>query len=248
VTGKYDPTMSGSSTTDGLEPRRPTVLFFGREGCSRTRDVLKLLEAKAQTVEFFESSHRGEQLPSRVTDWSGDLIFCFRSFHVLSPHQIGRATIGAINFHPGPPEYPGSGCTNWALLEGAKQFGVTAHLIAEKIDSGPILSAERFEIFPTDNIESLLSRTHDALASLALRTIEKIFSLDEPGKRSLLASAPAEQWSGRSRPMRELDELRRVSSEISPQELENRIRAVHHPNFPLYAEIAGRKFRLDDSL
>lgn len=248
MTGQYDSTISGSSTADGVEPRRPTVLFFGREGCSRTREVLKLLQEKAQTVEFFESRHRGDQLPSRVTDWSGDLIFCFRSFHVLSPQQISRATIGAINFHPGPPEYPGSGCTNWALLEGAHHYGVTAHLMAEKIDSGAIIGVNRFEILPSDNIESLLSRTHDALASLASRTIERIFSLDDAGKRSFLASAPVEHWSGRSRPMRELDELRRVPSEISPQELENRIRAVHHPRFPLYVEIAGRKFRLDDSL
>ncbi len=239
--------LGGTSIGAGSEARRPTVLFFGREGCSWTQEVLHFLKKNAHSVEFFESRHRGEQLPSRVTDWSGDLIFCFRSFHILSPQQISQAAIGAINFHPGPPEYPGSGCTNWALLEGANQFGVTAHLIAEKIDSGAILAADRFDIVASDNIETLLSRTHEALGALALRVIDTIFSLDDSGLRAFLTNEPTEHWSGKTRPVGELDKLRHVPVDISREDLENRIRAVHHPRFPLYVEVAGRNFRFDDS-
>jgi len=237
----------GTSIGAESQRRRPTVLFFGREGCSRTREVLQLLEEHAHSVEFFESRHRGEKLPSRVAAWSGDFIFCFRSFHILSPQQISQAAIGAINFHPGPPEYPGSGCINWALLEGAKQFGVTAHQISEKIDSGKILAVDRFAIRPSDNIETLLSRTHEALGALALRVIDTIFSLDDSGLRAFLGNEPTEHWSGKTRPVRELDKLRQVPIDISRQDLENRIRAVHHPRFPLYVEVAGQNFLFDDS-
>jgi methionyl-tRNA formyltransferase len=228
-------------------PQRPTVLFFGRHGCPWTQKIYRFLNERAQSVEFFESRHRGELPPKGVMNWSGDLIFSFRSFHILSAYQISRAAIGAINFHPGPPQYPGSGCINWALLDGAKNFGVTAHLMSEKIDSGAILAVDRFEVFPSDDIETLLSRTHEALGKVAMRVIETLFSLDRSGQQAFLATEPTELWTGKAKPMAELDNLRRVPVDISRDDLARRIRAVHHPSFPLYVELAGHNFRLDDS-
>jgi methionyl-tRNA formyltransferase len=180
-------------------------------------------------------------------NWSGDLIFSFRSFHILSVDQIRRAAVGAINFHPGPPEYPGSGCINWALLDGAKEFGVTAHLMSEKIDSGAILAVDRFDVFPSDNVETLLSRTHEHLGQVAMRIIETLFSLDKPGQRAFLATEPTALWTGEAKSMSELDSLRRVPVNISRDELEKRIRAVHHPSFPLYLELGEHNFKLEDS-
>ena len=51
-----------------------------------------------------------------------------------------------INFHPGPPERRGIGCTNYAIYEKSKNYGVTLHEINEKIDSGNILKVKRFKI------------------------------------------------------------------------------------------------------
>lgn len=226
---------------------KPTVLFFGRHGCPWTERIYEFLLERSQSVELFESRQREEVPPNRVMDWSGDLIFSFRSFHILSADQIHRAEIGAINFHPGPPEYPGSGCINWALLDRAKLFGVTAHLMSEKIDSGAILAVDRFGVLPSDNVETLVARTHDALGNLAIRIMETLFSLDRPGQRAFLATEPTEQWTGEAKAMAELDRLRRVPLDISREDLQNRIRAVHHPKFPLYAEVAGHNFNLDDS-
>ena len=52
----------------------------------------------------------------------------------------------AINFHPGPPNYRGIGCLNFALLSNEKYYGVTAHIINEKIDNGKILSFKKFRL------------------------------------------------------------------------------------------------------
>jgi len=226
---------------------KPTVLFFGRHGCPWTEKIYEFLLERSQSVELFESLHRGEVPPDRVLNWSGDLIFSFRSFHILSADQIRRAEIGAVNFHPGPPEYPGSGCINWALLDCAKLFGVTAHLMSEKIDSGAILAVDRFDVLPSDNVETLVARTHDALGNLAMQIVQTLFSLDRPGQRTFFATEPKEKWTGEAKPMAELDRLRRVPLDISQDDLENRIRAVHHPTFPLYVEVAGHIFNLDDS-
>ena len=237
---------SPAQTQDLAAPQQPTVLFLGRHGCAWTQKIHRFLRQQVQSVELFESRHRGEVPPNRVMDWSGDLILSFRNLHILSADQISRAAIGAINFHPGPPEYPGSGCINWALLDGAKDFGVTAHLITEKVDSGAILAVDRFEIFSDDNVETLLLRTHEHLGNIAMRILETLFSLDRPGQRAFLAAEPSEKWSGEAKTMAKLDSLRRVTTDISPDELENRIRAVHHPSFPLYVELREHRFVLED--
>lgn len=225
--------------------KAPSVLFFGRYGCSWSERILNLLKDQAGQVEYFESRERGEIPPGTILNWSGDLIFCFRSLHILSAQQIKRATLGAINFHPGPPEYPGSGCTNWALLNSEKIYGVTAHLMSERVDAGPILAVRRFEILESDNIETLLEKTHDRLGELAISLIENILALDERGRRALLAATTAEKWSGKSRPIRDLDELREVPVDISADELQIRIRALQVAKFPLYVKVAGRVFELE---
>ena len=48
----------------------------------------------------------------------------------------------AINFHPGPPEFRGIGCANFALLKNSKYYGSTAHVMEAKVDSGPILMSK----------------------------------------------------------------------------------------------------------
>ena len=48
----------------------------------------------------------------------------------------------AINFHPGPPEYRGVGCVNYAFFDNVKSYGCTAHRINQKIDNGPIIDVK----------------------------------------------------------------------------------------------------------
>jgi hypothetical protein len=55
---------------------------------------------------------------------------------------------GAYNFHPGPPEYPGWAPAHFAIREGASRFGATAHVMAEHVDSGPIVNCSWFAVPP----------------------------------------------------------------------------------------------------
>ena len=66
----------------------------------------------------------------------------------------------AINFHPGPLEYRGIGCVNFAILNKEKYYSATAHLMSNKIDNGPILLADYFKISKDDNISSILNKTY----------------------------------------------------------------------------------------
>ena len=70
---------------------------------------------------------------------------------IIVPHSILAALgYGAYNFHPGPPNYPGWAPAHFALYDGARTFGATAHVMTRRVDSGPILGTESF-IIP-DNV------------------------------------------------------------------------------------------------
>jgi hypothetical protein len=66
--------------------------------------------------------------------------------------------------------------------------------MSEKIDSGAILAVDRFGVLPSDNVKTLVTRTHDALGNLAMRIWEPCFPwIDQVNARS---SRPSEQNSG----------------------------------------------------
>ena len=187
----------------------------------------------------------GEQLPSEVQDWQGDYIVCFRSRFILPPWLIVRAEKAAVNFHPGPPEYRGSGCINWALYDGVPDYGVTAHFMTEQIDAGRIIDVLRFRINQGDSVSTLLRRTHEHCLDLAKNIVQGIANngCEYLNDRANLASH--ETWSGPVRRMESVDSLSRVDSSMSRKELERVIRATYTHEFPTYVDICGYRFLLD---
>lgn len=221
------------------------VLFFGRAGCEGTSKLRALMAASGFDVSYIESAGFGEAMPPEAEDWAGDYIFCYRSYFILRAPLIARAEVAAINFHPGPPEYPGSGCLNFALYEDAAAYGVTAHLINEKVDNGAILKVTRFAVQPEDTVPSLLARSHAALQGLALEVVSGIAAEGRGYVAACLAAAEEEAWRGEARKMRELTALQRITPEIGEAELSRRIRAAHTRGHPLHLEIHGKRFVLD---
>ncbi|EFG49956.1 phosphoribosylglycinamide formyltransferase [Aerococcus viridans ATCC 11563 = CCUG 4311] len=66
-----------------------------------------------------------------------------------------------INIHPSLlPLYPGKQGIQDAFDAGAKETGVTVHLVDEGIDTGTILAQEKVVIDPDDTIESLEEKLH----------------------------------------------------------------------------------------
>ena len=130
--------------------------------------IAKKLEDYNFDVTYFKSEKRKERLPNYVLSWKGDYIICFRSLSVLPKSLLKKASIAAVNFHPGPPEYPGSGCINFALYDEVNEYGVTAHIMNSKVDNGDILEVKRFKINMNTNLKEALSKTHDELFQLVI--------------------------------------------------------------------------------
>jgi len=88
--------------------------------------------------------------------------------------DIGRA--GCINFHPAPlPDYKSRAGYNTAILDGRRQFGVSAHFITtEEFDSGPIIRVKKFPIrVDTETAYTLERKTQEKLFELFKETIER---------------------------------------------------------------------------
>lgn len=101
---------------------------------------------------------------------------------ILSPGVVSQFSQGVINIHPGLlPWNRGLDSAAWAVLLGIPQ-GVTAHLISERIDLGPVLS--RFVWYPSR-------------ASMDLRSVRaELSSLELEVLRRCLISADRRELSG----------------------------------------------------
>jgi hypothetical protein len=112
--------MSEMQNFSGSDKR---ILFLGREKCTATEDVLNNLVRYGFDVTFIKSRKRGEKPPEDICWSEGEYILFFRSLFVPPKRLIDKASIAAINFHPAPPEYPGSGCINFTLYDELKNMG-----------------------------------------------------------------------------------------------------------------------------
>lgn len=221
------------------------VLFFGRAKCAATEDLLSKFVRYGFDVTLIKSRKRGEKLPEDIYWWEGEYIVCFRSLFVLPKRLIDSASIAAINFHPAPPEYPGSGCINFALYDEVSGYGVTAHFMNELVDNGKIIEVRRFPVAPYDNLPTVLSRTHSELFNLCSDFISGLYSDGENFLKEKLAASETEFWRGNAKLLKELDALQKIDINVSAKELKRIIRATYIDGYPPKIVLHGFKFRLE---
>jgi len=110
-------------------------------------------------------------------------LFVSMSFNqILKKPLLALPRHGSINCHAGAlPFYRGRNILNWALINDAKEFGVTVHFIDEGIDTGDIIHQRTAPICDSDTYATLLDRAvvlcadvlHEALVGLATGVIHR---------------------------------------------------------------------------
>lgn len=218
------------------------ILYFGREGCDFSLKIERRLKRFSSEVVVVRSQRRFEQIPSFVDRWKGDLIICFRSHYILTQKIISSAKIAAINFHPGPPNYRGTGCLNFALYNEEKEYGVTVHIIAKKVDSGKIIKCIRFPIEDTDGVDSLLAKTHEKLFEAFLDFYEGLVSDLDIWLKERLELSSNEVWSGEKYTVSQLNALQSLDWNALEAEFARVIRATNTKNFPTEIKRYGHTF------
>lgn len=153
---------------------------------------------------------------------SADQLARSRLIAYVTPEIVSRETLaalgyGAINFHPGPPEYPGWAPSHFARYERATEFGATVHVMVERVDAGPIIDVARFSIPPDISVLGLEGLAYGHLAHLFWRMAKSLASDS--------AAPPALQveWGRRKYSRRAYRAICDIPLDIAKDELERRL-------------------------
>ena len=75
-----------------------------------------------------------------------DVILSYGYTHYI-PKKVFSSVKYCINFHPGLlPEYKGCYTLYYGMINGEKEWGMTAHFVNEKFDEGEIILIEKFTL------------------------------------------------------------------------------------------------------
>ena len=168
----------------------------------------------------------GDPLPEVARNWEGDYVISYLSRWVVPDFLLKRARKASFNFHPASPEYPGIGCNNFALYEDAKEYGVTCHHMAPKVDTGAIIAVKRFPVYPEDGVAELLERTYVHQIELFFEIVGLLAAgktlpisaekLDSPSVHARpvqrIVRHPARDEQGRNRPPGARDQLQALAA------------------------------------
>jgi methionyl-tRNA formyltransferase len=161
---------------------------------------------------------------------------------VVVPARILDALgYGAYNFHPGPSNYPGWVPCHFATYDGAKIFGVTAHAMVARVDAGPIVGHELFDVPPNTGVIGLEQLAMVQLAQLFWKLGKTLATQSEP-----LPELPM-RWSGRKTTRRIYASLCDIPANICKDDLDRRLGVFGAGHFGVMPTITlhGHRFRYE---
>jgi methionyl-tRNA formyltransferase len=140
--------------------------------------------------------------------------------NVIVPAEALDAVMApAYNFHPGPPEYPGACSAGFAIYEGARTFGVSAHEMAERVDAGEIVGVGEFDIPENTRFMDLELLAYGQLFQLFARLAPDLALSDEPLAKMDVA------WGGRKTSKADAERMKEITADMSEDEIRLRWRA-----------------------
>jgi methionyl-tRNA formyltransferase len=161
-------------------------LFFGLKTCLNklnhknslrkqlTRNGVPLLEATDINDKGFVDA---------VRTIAPDLIVSIACPQKIRNDLMRVPSRGCINLHGGYlPDFPGVFTPFWNLYHNSEFAGTTVHYITDKIDSGPILDREKFQITSRDTIYSLYIKLSDVGITLLHKVLKRLELESDPVK------------------------------------------------------------------
>ena len=94
---------------------------------------------------------------------------------ILSKFLVEEYEGRIINIHPSLlPKYPGLNTHQKVLDADDKYHGTTIHFVTHELDSGPIITQQRFKIEPNDTLDSLKDKVKIIENDLYPKTISEL--------------------------------------------------------------------------
>ncbi|GIE98658.1 methionyl-tRNA formyltransferase [Paractinoplanes rishiriensis] len=186
-----------------------------------------LLRTRPDDDELFEQLRAAESDVIVATNW--------RTW--IPPRIFNLPRLGTLNVHDSLlPAYAGFSPLIWALINGEKEVGVTAHLMDETLDAGDIVLQRAVPVGPRDTTTDLFHRTLELFGPITVDGLE------------LLGSGRTD-WTKQDRSRasffhKRADEDCRIDWTWSPEELDRLVRAQSYPYPSAYTFHRGRRLEI----
>lgn len=166
-------------------------------------------------------------------------LVAFVTPEIVPASVLARLGYGAFNFHPGPPNYPGWAPAHFALYDRATEFGVTAHVMIEQVDAGPIIDVALFPIPAGISVLALEGLAYAHLAHLFWRLSKSLVTDPQPPPTRSIS------WGATKYSRRAYRAICDIPLDISKHELDRRIKVFGGNHFGIAPTIHlhGIEFR-----
>ena len=218
-----------------LDIQLVAVLSNDRKIKAQDKSVLEL--AKSHAINILNS------LDELLNLEPVDYLISVQYHQILKQKHIDCAKKLAINLHMAPiPEYRGCNQFSFAIIEQAKEFGTTLHVMETGIDSGDILFESRFPITEKENVSSLHLKTTQESIILFEKSIAAILRGNYQRKpQSDFQNIRKFGFHLRS----EVNDIKQIIMTWDDEKIDRYIRATYFPPFPPpFTVINGQKIDL----
>ncbi|XP_078583461.1 hydrogenase maturation factor HoxX-like [Branchiostoma floridae x Branchiostoma japonicum] len=159
------------------KPLKITFLCNGFNGLSQ-RLYLELV-SRGHHVTMHEDP-RGEEMTRAVETDQPDLVLCPFLTHRVPPGLYNNPARPVLIVHPGIPGDRGPSSIDWALKEGAAEWGVTVLQADDEMDAGDIWATCKFPLNRQATKSSLYGKEVTQAALLAVLHARDAFERDAP--------------------------------------------------------------------
>lgn len=154
---------------------------------SNRPDSPALVRAATASIDIahFNSADDGSELGALLKSFRIDLVVLAGYLKRIPPKVIREYSGRIVNIHPALlPAFGGEGMYGARVHEaviasGARESGVTVHLVDDEYDRGPIVAQWRMPVNPSDTAESLASRVLNIEHVVYPRAVEMVAILQQ---------------------------------------------------------------------
>ena len=139
-----------------------TVVAVGADNQAPGLAHAREFGVNTSVVEPSEYANReawGQAFLAAIETYGPDLVVSAGLMRILPADVVRALSPRLINTHPALlPLFPGAHAVRDALAAGAKETGVTVHVIDEGVDTGPVIRQAKVQIEPGDTETELHER------------------------------------------------------------------------------------------
>ena len=179
------PEISATCLKRLIDDGHQVVAVITREDKPRGRKMImtptatKVLAQENGIPVYTPSTLRDGEFADLLDRYAPELICVVAYGKILPPSVINYPKYGCINPHVSLlPKYRGAAPMQRAIMEGNKETGVTVMYMDEGLDTGDVISVEKFPIGCEDNFETV----HDRSAEIGSRLLSETLYAIERGE------------------------------------------------------------------